>query len=86
MGRQFLLASAVGALNTQNARSPLKRTGRGGLLAFVYALGLGIPFVVAGLGFSRMARTVRFLRRHQFGSASRTPGDRARSGIPTHSR
>jgi cytochrome c-type biogenesis protein len=38
---------------------------RGGLLAFVYALGLGIPFVVAGLAFARMARTVSFLRRHQ---------------------
>jgi acetyl esterase/lipase len=33
-GQQFLLASVVGALNTQNARSPLRRTGRGGVLAF----------------------------------------------------
>ena len=38
---------------------------RGGLLAFVYALGLGIPFVVAGLAFARMNRVVRFVRRHQ---------------------
>ncbi len=38
---------------------------RGGLLGFVYALGLGIPFVVAGLAFARMARAVGFLRRHQ---------------------
>lgn len=38
---------------------------RGGLLAFVYALGLGIPFVLAGLAFTRMARTVTFLQRHQ---------------------
>ncbi|WP_204920274.1 cytochrome c biogenesis CcdA family protein [Microlunatus panaciterrae] len=38
---------------------------RGGVLAFVYALGLGLPFVAAGLAFSRMARTVSFLRRHQ---------------------
>ncbi len=38
---------------------------RGGLLAFVYALGLGLPFVVAGLAFAKMARTVAFLRRHQ---------------------
>lgn len=38
---------------------------RGGLLGFVYALGLGIPFVIAGLAFSRMTRAVGFLRRHQ---------------------
>jgi cytochrome c-type biogenesis protein len=38
---------------------------RGGLLGFAYALGLGIPFVVAGLAFTRMARAVEVLRRHQ---------------------
>ena len=31
---------------------------RGGLLGFVYALGLGIPFVLAGLAFTKMARAV----------------------------
>ena len=38
---------------------------RGGVLGFVYALGLGIPFVVAGLAFTKMARAVEFLRRRQ---------------------
>src|SRR3712207_3891055 len=38
---------------------------RGGLLGFAYALGLGIPFVVAGLAFSKMARAVEVLRRRQ---------------------
>ena len=38
---------------------------RGGLLAFVFALGLGIPFVVAGLVYTKMARAVGVLRRHQ---------------------
>jgi cytochrome c-type biogenesis protein len=38
---------------------------RGGLLGFAYALGLGIPFVIAGLAFTRMARAVDALRRHQ---------------------
>jgi cytochrome c-type biogenesis protein len=38
---------------------------RGGLLGFVYALGLGIPFVLAGLAFTRMASAVAFLREHQ---------------------
>ncbi|WOP20215.1 cytochrome c biogenesis CcdA family protein [Raineyella sp. LH-20] len=38
---------------------------RGGLLAFMYVLGLGIPFVVAAVAFTRMQRVVRFVRRHQ---------------------
>jgi cytochrome c-type biogenesis protein len=38
---------------------------RGGLLGFVYAVGLGIPFVLAGLAFTKMARAVAFLRRRQ---------------------
>jgi cytochrome c-type biogenesis protein len=38
---------------------------RGGILGFVYALGLGIPFVLAGLAFAKMARAVDVLRRHQ---------------------
>lgn len=38
---------------------------RGGVLGFAYALGLGLPFVAAGLAFSAMNRTVGFLRRHQ---------------------
>lgn len=33
-GRDYLIASAVGALNTANARKPLKRDGRAGVLAF----------------------------------------------------
>lgn len=38
---------------------------RGGLLAFAYALGLGIPFLLAGVAFTRMNRVVRFVRSHQ---------------------
>ena len=38
---------------------------RGGLLGFAYALGLGLPFVIAGLAFTKMARAVGVLRRHQ---------------------
>jgi len=38
---------------------------RGGLLGFAYALGLGVPFVLAGLAFTKMARAVSVLRRHQ---------------------
>ena len=38
---------------------------RGGILAFTYALGLGIPFLIAAAAFTRMARTVAFMTRHQ---------------------
>ena len=39
--------------------------GRGGLLAFVYAVGLGIPFLIGAAAFPRLAGAVGFLRRHQ---------------------
>lgn len=38
---------------------------RGGVLAAVFALGLGIPFVIAGVAYGRMAVAIGFLRRHQ---------------------
>lgn len=40
---------------------------RGGVLAFVYALGLGLPFVVAGLAFDRFSGTLAWARRHHRG-------------------
>lgn len=39
--------------------------GKGALLAFVYALGLGIPFLLAAAMFGSMGRPVAFVRRHQ---------------------
>ncbi|GLW08864.1 cytochrome C biogenesis protein CcdA [Microtetraspora sp. NBRC 13810] len=38
--------------------------GRGALLAFGYALGLGLPFVAAGLAYSKALRAFKALRRH----------------------
>lgn len=38
---------------------------RGALLAAVFALGMGIPFVAAGIAYSKTARSFGFLRRHQ---------------------
>ncbi len=38
--------------------------GQGGLLLFVYSLGFGIPFVLAGLGFTSMLRFSGWVRRH----------------------
>ncbi|WP_214103377.1 cytochrome c biogenesis CcdA family protein [Acrocarpospora catenulata] len=37
---------------------------RGALLAFGYALGLGLPFVLAGLAYRRALHTFRAVRRH----------------------
>ncbi|MBE1589449.1 cytochrome c biogenesis CcdA family protein [Nonomuraea angiospora] len=37
---------------------------RGALLAVAYALGLGLPFVVAALAYSRALRTFRAIRKH----------------------
>ncbi|AEW95090.1 MULTISPECIES: cytochrome c biogenesis CcdA family protein [Streptomycetaceae] len=38
--------------------------GRGALLAFIYALGIGIPFLLAALAFRRALRVFGFARRH----------------------
>lgn len=39
---------------------------RGGVLAFAYALGLGLPFLVAGLAFDRLGGTLGWVqRRHR---------------------
>ena len=38
---------------------------RGAFLAGVYALGLGIPFIVAGLAYEKMLGTIGWVRRHQ---------------------
>jgi cytochrome c-type biogenesis protein len=40
---------------------------RGGVLALAYALGLGLPFVVAGLAFDRLTGTLAWVRRHHRG-------------------
>ena len=38
---------------------------RGMFLGLAYSLGLGLPFIVAGLAFRRMLGAVKFVRRHQ---------------------
>lgn len=37
---------------------------RGAVLALAYALGLGLPFVAAGLAFDRLSGTLAWVRRH----------------------
>ena len=39
--------------------------GRGALLLAIYSLGLGLPFVVAGLAYRRMLGALGWVRRHQ---------------------
>jgi cytochrome c-type biogenesis protein len=51
--------SAITALSVNGASPWL-----GALLAFVYSLGLGIPFVLIALGLSWATGTVSFLKRH----------------------
>jgi cytochrome c-type biogenesis protein len=38
---------------------------RGALLSLAYSLGLGIPFLLAGLAFRRMLGAVKWIRQHQ---------------------
>lgn len=40
---------------------------RGGVLAFAYAVGLGLPFIIAGLAFTRLAGTLGWVKRHHRG-------------------
>ncbi|NMD45498.1 MAG: cytochrome c biogenesis protein CcdA, partial [Propionibacterium sp.] len=37
---------------------------RGAVLAFCYALGLGLPFLIAGVALDRFASTIAFVKRH----------------------
>jgi cytochrome c-type biogenesis protein len=52
--------SAIFALSAATGGSAV----RGGVLGFVYAIGLGVPFVVLGLAFQQAGRTMGFLRRN----------------------
>lgn len=38
---------------------------RGGILAIVYSLGLGVPFILLALGFSRGMKRLAFFRKHR---------------------
>jgi cytochrome c-type biogenesis protein len=61
------IGPALGAILTLSAASAAGSQVRGGLLAFVYALGLGLPFLLVGLLFRRASGTLGFLRRHARG-------------------
>jgi cytochrome c-type biogenesis protein len=54
LGAILTLATAVGA----------GQSARGGVLAFVFALGLGLPFIVFGLAFRHLSGALKFLQQH----------------------
>ena len=45
--------------------TPGASTGRGAFLTFAYCLGLGIPFILAALGFGRFMHTISWFKKHQ---------------------
>ena len=53
-----VLASVVAVASTERG------LGRGALLLVAYAMGLGVPFLVLGCAFGRLAAPIGFLRRH----------------------
>ncbi len=52
--------SAIFALSAATGGSAV----RGGVLGFIYAIGLGVPFVLLGLAFQQAGRTMDFLQRN----------------------
>ncbi|MEX2552441.1 MAG: cytochrome c biogenesis protein CcdA [Actinomycetota bacterium] len=45
--------------------SQVDTVGRGALLLFAYSMGLGVPFVLAALGVSKLSGALSFIRKHQ---------------------
>lgn len=56
LGAILTLSAAVGASGGVSVR--------GGILGFVFALGIGVPFIVVGLLFRRMTGALAFLKRN----------------------
>ncbi len=61
------IGPALAAIFTLSAASSDGSPLRGGVLAFVYALGLGLPFVLFGLVYGSAGRALGFLRRNARG-------------------
>jgi cytochrome c-type biogenesis protein len=58
------LGPTAGAILTLSASVTGGVNARGAFLGLVYALGLGLPFIVLAVGVGRMSRTLSVLRRH----------------------
>ncbi len=61
------IGPAAGAILTMSLNVSSGVSGRGAFLGFVYALGLGLPFVLFGLLFRRLSGTLSFLKRNARG-------------------
>jgi cytochrome c-type biogenesis protein len=58
------LGPTAGAILTLSASVTGGVNARGAFLGLVYALGLGLPFILLAVGIGRMSRTLAVLRRH----------------------
>ena len=59
------IGATMGAVLTMAAgQSALGGPAKGAALMAVYSLGLGVPFILAGLGISRLAGALGWLRKH----------------------
>jgi len=58
------IGPALSAIFALTATQAAGSVARGGLLAFVYAIGLGLPFIVLGLAFHRAGGALAFLQRN----------------------
>jgi cytochrome c-type biogenesis protein len=61
------LGPAAGAILTLSASVTGGTSVRGAVLGFVYAFGLGVPFILFGLLFRRLSGTLNFLKRNARG-------------------
>lgn len=61
------IGPTLGAVNAIVMSDSEATAARGAFLAFVYCLGLGIPFVLAALGFGRFMHAVSWFKLHQRG-------------------
>ncbi|MBA2730273.1 MAG: cytochrome c biogenesis protein CcdA [Euzebyaceae bacterium] len=61
------IGPALAAIFTLSAAQSGGSSLRGGVLAFVYALGLGLPFILFGLAYGSAGGALRFLRRNARG-------------------
>ena len=61
------IGPALAAIFTLSASTSSGSPLRGGMLAFVYAMGLGLPFILFGLLYGSAGRALGFLRRNARG-------------------
>jgi cytochrome c-type biogenesis protein len=58
------IGPTLGAVLSLSASTDQASAARGALLSFAYCLGLGVPFLIAGVAFDRAVHATRAVRRH----------------------